>query len=132
MSEKRREAFAASPPLPRQEQLLLLPQQSLEDQKKARNRLAQRKHRERKFVSLQCADDTAYSFGLSGAKNVSIAETAGEEQDIHDMSQSSSLPRSAWKPTWGSLGQSQSTAPGIEGSNEYKDQLRYKTHCTYV
>lgn len=42
--------------------MLLPSQQSPEDQKKTRNRLAQRKHRQRKFVLLQCAKTSRLCF----------------------------------------------------------------------
>lgn len=48
--ETRNGTFGASPPYREQEQTLLLTQQSPEDQKKTRNRIAQRKHRQRKWV----------------------------------------------------------------------------------
>lgn len=58
--------FAPSPPRPKREQMLLLTQQTPEEQKKARNRLAQRKHRERKCVLLIRARSSAYSRGHQG------------------------------------------------------------------
>ncbi|CAD6567305.1 MAG: hypothetical protein ASARMPREDX12_000196 [Alectoria sarmentosa] len=84
--------------------MLLPTPQSPQDQKKTRNRLAQRKHRQR-------------------IRNDSILGTTREGVGTRDRVQSFSLPNSPWEAPWVNLAQSQSARAGVEDQNECKDQF---------
>lgn len=105
--------------------MILTTEHSLEDRKKTRNRIAQRKHCERKCVLLP----RAYSgegFGSTGLRNDSVPGTIGEGVRQRDRSQSFSPISSAWETPWESLAQSFSPKFGMEDHTEFKDQLKYQ------
>ena len=130
-TNKRRSAILrASQPDLDQEQMPLTTEYSLEERKKTRNRIAQRKHRERKCVVLPRACG-AEDFGSPGLKHDSVPGTIGEGERKRDRSQSFSPTGSTWETTWESLAQSFSPRFSMEDQTDCKDQLRYQTRISY-
>ena len=130
MNEKTCAFLRASQPNLEQERMLLTTEHSLEDRKKSRNRIAQRKHRERKCVLLPRAYG-AEGFGSPGLNNDWVSETIGEGERKRDRSQSFSPTGSAWETPWKSLALSSSPRFGMEDQADCKDQHRYQNRMSY-
>ena len=109
---------------------MLLIEHSLEDRKKTRNRIAQRKNRERKCVPLPRTGG-AEGFGSPGLKNDSILGTIEEGERERDRSQSFLPTRLAWKTPCGSLAQSVGPRFGMEDQAQCSNQLRCQARMSY-